>query len=373
MKLSSFWISCIAVLLIAGCGEKFNPQAEAPPPAQVEHEENSDVVQVDHPEQFQLATAMSYAARSQLVATSVVSSNVSGNIPVISLATGRVVAIHARLGDQVQKGQLLLSIQSTDVSGAYSDYQKAEADEGLARAQLDRSKDLFAHGAISMNDLQVAQDAEEKAKVDVDTAAEHLRVIGSDPDKPDGGTVNIFAPSSGVITDQQVVNAGGVQALGSNPFTISDLSTVWVLCDVHENDLGSVRVGDSADIRLTAYPERTIQGRVSNIGSILDPNTRTAKVRVEVRNPGYMRLGMFATVTFHGQKAETHTQIPATAILQLHDRDWVFVPSGGNRFQRVQIVTGNMLPDNMQEILSGLMPGAKIVQNALAFENTVEQ
>ena len=131
---------------------------------------------------------------------------------------------------------------SDDVSSGYSDYRKAVADEALARTQLDRAKDLYAHGAISMNDLQVAQDSEDKAKVDVETTEEHLRLLGNDPDRPNS-VVDIFAPISGVITDQQVTNAAGVQALGSNPFTISDLSRVWVICDVYENDLPNVRLG----------------------------------------------------------------------------------------------------------------------------------
>jgi cobalt-zinc-cadmium efflux system membrane fusion protein len=174
-----------------------------------------------------------------------------------------------------------------------------------------------------------------------------------------------------VITDQEVTNAASLQAFGPNPFTISDLSQVWVVCDVHEDNLANVRLGDTADIRLNAYPDRVFQGRISNIGAILDPNIRTAKVRMEVRNPGIMRLGMFVTATFHAQKQEVHTAIPATAILHLHDRDWVFVAAGDKKFQRVEIASGIMLPGNMQEVISGIKPGQKVIQNALIFQNTV--
>ena len=282
------------------------------------------------------------------------------------------MAIHARLGDTVKKGQLLLSIRSDDVAGGFSDYRKAVADETLARTQLERAKELYDHGAISMNDLQVAQDTEDKAKVDVETMAEHLRLLGNDPDKPNG-VVEVYAPIAGVITDQQVTNAAGVQALGSSPFTISDLSYVWVVCDVYENDLANVRVGETADIRLNAYPDKVITGRISNIGAVLDPNIRTAKVRVEVRNPGMMRLGMFATATFSGLKKETYTEVPASAILHIHDRDWVYVPAPGQKFRRVEVVSGDALPNNMQEIKSGLAPGQQVVANALILEHTIEQ
>jgi cobalt-zinc-cadmium efflux system membrane fusion protein len=292
-------------------------------------------------------------------------------VPVITLASGRVVAIHARLGDTVQKGELLLTVRSDDVSSGYSDYRKAVADEVLARTQLERAKDLNAHGAISLNDLQIAQDTEDKAKVDVETTEEHLRLLGDDPARPNG-VVDIFAPISGVITDQQVTKSAGVQALGSNPFTISDLSSVWVVCDVYENDLPSVHLGESADIRLNAYPGQVLKGTISNIGEILDPNIRTAKVRIEVHNPGLMRVGMFATATFYGLKTETHAVIPSSAILHLHDRNWVYTPAQDNEFRRLEVVSGETLPNQMQEILSGLQPGQKVVTNALGLQNTVD-
>lgn len=359
-------------LTLAGCSTHADPAAEAPPPAHVEHEQDLNVVKADHPEQFSLANAGQRAARSLLVVTGTVNPDVSRTVPVVSLAAGRVVEIHARLGDRVQKGQLLMRVQSSDISGAFSDYRKAVADEVLAKSQLDRAQDLRAHGAIALKDLEVAQDAEDKAQVDVETASEHLRLLGSDLKHPTG-IVDIVAPVSGVITDQQVTNAGGVQGLGSNPFTISDLSYIWVLCDVHENDLPSVRVGEAADIRLNAYPGQVFKGTISNIGAILDPNIRTAKVRIEVRNPGLMRIGMFVTATFHGMTEERHAVVPASAILHLHDRDWVFVPAGGDQFRRTEVVAGEMLPNNMQEILSGIQAGQQVVNDALALENTVEQ
>jgi cobalt-zinc-cadmium efflux system membrane fusion protein len=363
----------VATLIFGGCGNgKGDPAREAPPPVQVEREQDLNVVQVDHPEQFPVAAAVEHDAASQLVVTGTVNPDIARTVPVISLASGRVVDIRARLGDTVKKGQILMRVQSADVSGAFSDYRKALADEVLARTQLDRAKDLYAHGAISLNDFQIAQDAEDKAKVDVETTEEHLRLIGNDPSHPTG-IVDIVAPVSGVITDQEVTNAAGVQGLSSpNPFTISDLSYIWVVCDLYENDLPSVHLGEIADIRLNAYPDHVLKGRISNIGAILDPSIRTAKVRMEVRNPGFMRPGMFATATFYGLKKEVHAAIPASAILHLHDRDSVYVPTENNKFRRLEVVSGETLPNQMQDILSGLQPGQKVVTNALALQNTVD-
>jgi cobalt-zinc-cadmium efflux system membrane fusion protein len=177
-----------------------------------------------------------------------------------------------------------------------------------------------------------------------------------------------------VITDQQVTNAAGVAGLGApNPFTISDLSYVWILCDVYENDLPRVHVGEIAEIRLNAYPDKIFAGRISNVLPVLDPTIRTAKVRIEVRNPGLMRVGMFVTATFHGQEKETHTIVPATAILHLHDRNWVYVPTGDKKFRREEVTVGQTLANNMQEILTGLQTGQQVVRDALVFQNAVEQ
>ncbi len=158
-----------------------------------------------------------------MTVTGTVNPDISRSVPVISIATGRVVEIHARLGDTVKKGQLLLRVQSADMSAAFSDYRKAVADVKLARIQFERAKLLYDKGAISLNDFQTAEDVENKAQVDVENTTERLRVLGGDVDHP-AAIVDVRAPASGVITDQQVTNASGVAGLGSpNPFTVSDL------------------------------------------------------------------------------------------------------------------------------------------------------
>jgi membrane fusion protein, heavy metal efflux system len=364
----------VALIACSHKAESANGSAGAPPSVEVQKEPDASFWQVDHPEQFPLVKAEEYSSASSLKVTGLVSPDVNRTVPVISLASGRVVEILARLGDTVKKGQVLLRVQSPDISGAFSDYRKAVVDEVLVRTQFERAKLLYDKGAISLNDYQVAQDAEDKAKVDVETTLEHLRVLGVDKDHP-GAIVSIVAPISGVITDQQVTTASGVQSLSAtNPFTISDLSAVWILCDVYENDLPNVHLGESAEIRPNAYPDKVLQGKISNIGAVLDPSLRTAKVRVEVPNPGnLLRVGMFVTAAFHGQKKEQHAAIPATAILHLHDRDWAYVPAGGNKFRRVEVTLGSSLPGKKQEIISGIKPGQDVVSNALVLQSTVEQ
>jgi membrane fusion protein, heavy metal efflux system len=371
---SHIWALYVILPIISSTCQKTenNQQSGAPPPLRVENAANRLAVTVERPGLFKLAKTTLHIARSQLPVTGTVNPDVSRNVPVITLASGRVLGIFAQLGDTVTKGQLLLTVQSADISSAYADYQQALADEELARKQLERSMVVYEKGAIAQKDLEVDETAETKAKVTIKTTLEHLRVLGVDPDHP-SAVVEIRAPVSGVITDQQITKAAGVVALGSpNPFTISDMSQVWVVCDVFENDLSNVHLGEKADIRLNGFPDRVFTGTINNIGPILDPNIRTAKVRIEVSNPGLMRLGMFVTAVLYGPQ-ERRTAAPATAILHWRDRDWVYVPVTENEFKQVEVVSGDMLPGGLQEILTGISPGQRVVSDALAFQNAAEE
>src|ERR1700683_1669754 len=289
------WPLVLLVVLTTGCQSKDNAAAEAPPPATVVPGLDVSHFSVDHPERYPLATAVPYEAPSKLVVNGAVYPDIARTVPVVTLASGRVVDVRARLGDTVKKGQLLLRIRSDDVSGGYDAYRKAVADELLARKALDRAKLLLDHGAIAVQDLEAAQDNEDDAKTTLETATEHLKLLGNDPEHPNG-IVDITSPIAGEITDQEVVNGSTIQSYSANPFTISDLSYVWIVCDVYENDIATLGLGQSADVRLNAFPNQVLKGTVSNIGALLDPTIRTAKVRIEVPNPGrMMRIGMFAT------------------------------------------------------------------------------
>jgi cobalt-zinc-cadmium efflux system membrane fusion protein len=378
MKSKSFEVGLLLMvtalaLTASGCkSDNVNADAEAPPPAKVVSGVDVSFFAVEHPERYPIETATEYQAPSQLFVTGSVFPDIARTVPVISLASGRIVDIRARLGDTVKKGQVLLRVRSDDISGGFDAYRKAISDELLARKQLDRAKLLYEHGAIALEDLEVAQDTEDDAKTTLDTATEHLHLLGSDPADPKG-IVDIFAPVSGVITDQEVTNGAFVQAYSTpNPFTISDLTTVWIVCDVYESDMAHVRVGQPADIKLNAYPDKVLKGTISNIGAILDPNIRTAKVRIEVANPGGMlRPGMFGTATLFGKEKQNYAAVPASAIVHLHDRDWVYIPVQ-EKFKRIEVVSGEQFPNNMQVILSGLRPGQQVATNAINLQNVID-
>lgn len=369
-----FTVALVACVTLTACKKDFSPADGAPPSPQIARTGDMSLVSVDKPDQFPLVAADQRNASAELKVTGSVFPDVSREVPVISLANGRVVDIKARLDDHVRKGDLLIKVQSPDVAGAFSVYLKASNDEKLAQKAYARAQVLYDHGAIAQSVLEQAENTAKDAQADLTAAEEQLKTLGVDKNHP-SGVVNVYAPISGVIIAQNVTQsaAAGVSLSGSaTAFTIADLSTVWVVCDVYENDIPKISLGQSAQIHLNAYPDRVLTGRVSDIGPVLDPNIRTAKVRIEIPNPGILKLGMFVSATFTSKITETLAVVPASAVLHLHDRDWVFVPTGDKQFKRIEVRTGNMLPGNQQELLSGIKPGQQVVSNVLQLEATLE-
>lgn len=350
---------------------KDTPAAASKPPVTLD----PDVYETDQPEVFKISKAETRSLPTQVTANGTVSPDVTRTIHVTSLGAGRVVDLKAKLGDNVKKGQTLLVISSPDLSSAFSDYQKARADEVLSHKALDRAQMLFDRGAIAAKDLETAQDTEDKARVDVETAKHHVEILGADPARP-SPLIDLRAPVSGTIVEQNVAGYEGVKSLDNTPnlFTIADLGQVWVVCDLFENDLGEVHMGDSAEIRLNAFPDRTFKGKVADISRVLDPNTRSAKVRIVLGNAdGSLRPGMYAAATFRSHKLTPRVVVPATTIMRLHDKDWIFRKEGDKRFRKVEVQADGLAPDGMQEIRDGVNPGDELVTNALEFSTEVAE
>ena len=371
---SSRCLPLILLLAIFGGAvacSKDTPASTSKPPVTLD----PDVFLTDQPQLFKTAKAETRALPTQVTANGVVSPDVNRTIHVTSLGGGRVIDLKVKLGDAVSKGQTLLVISSPDLASAMSDYQKAKADEVLSRKALERAQMLFDRGAIAAKDLETAQDTEDKAKVDVETAEHHIQILGADPAHP-SPLINLKAPESGTIVEQNVAGFEGVKSLDNTPnlFTIANLAEVWVVCDVFENDLGEVHIGDAAEIRLNAFPDRVFKGRVADISRVLDPNTRSAKVRIVLGNAdGALRPGMYAVATFRSRKLTDRIVVPATAIMRLHDKDWVFRKDGSNSFRKVAVDADGLAPDGMQQIRDGVKPGDELVTNALEFSTEVAE
>ncbi len=367
-KLFSSILVTLALLSAACSKEPVVDAKVSDPPSHVEEASDGNTVSIDHPELFALVPVEMRRTQSELSVNGVVAPDVNRNVPVNVLTSGRVTDLRVRLGDDVKKGQLLLTMTSPDMSSAISDYQKFQSAARLAKTQLERSQLLYSKGAIAQKEVQVAEDADQKARVDVSTSAERIKILGGDINRL-SSLIEVRAPVSGTIIEQNVVAASGIKSLDNSPnlLTIADLSHVWVLCDVYENNLSQVHLGDRASIRLNAYPERKLEGRVSNIASLLDPATRSAKVRVDLPNPNrLMRPNMFATVVFVSQGTQSRITVPVSAILRLQDRDWVFVQQAPKRFRRTE-VQAVPATAGYQEILSGVRPGDMVAANALQF------
>ena len=363
-------ISLLALFGSTACSRAISEPAKT----QVITSPDPNVIQMNAPERFPVADVSARQVFDELHVNGVVTPDVNRTVPVLSLSGGRAVDIRVRLGDDVQKGQVLVRISSPDVSSAFSDLQKFQADELLARKQLQRSQLLYDKGAIAQKDLELAHDTEEKAKVDFMTAEQRVRILGADPMHP-SPILDVRAPISGTIVEQNVTGGTGVRSMDNSPnlFTIADLSRVWVLCDAYEDVLMRIHVGDIAQIRANAIPDRTFNGKVSNISRVLDPATRSAKVRIEIDNPGrVLRSGMFVTASFRSVKSQIRVVIPTSAVIRMHDKDWVFVPMGGKQFRRQEVQLGPVLPDDVQQVMAGLDVQSKVVINALQFSSASE-
>ena len=293
-----------AALVLAGCGKKFDPADGAPPSPQVIDQSNAARVSVDHPEQFPLVAAERIEVADELNVTGTVNPDIAREIPVISLASGRIVDIRARLDDNVKKGDLLLKVQSPDITNAFDTYLKASNDERLAALALARAKDLFAHGAIPQSAVEQAQDAEDDAKADLTAAEQQLDTLGVNKESSVGHREHLRAH----LRRHRRAECDQCRRRRSHLFRLADglhhrrsfrgLDSVQRL---RERPPECASGPDRAD-SLNAYPDVKLTGRISDIGPVLDPNLRTAIVRVEVPNPGnLLRLGMFVTATLASQ------------------------------------------------------------------------
>jgi len=280
-----------SLALAASCSHDATADPELS--VRVEPAPDPSLVAVAHPEQFALVQAALRQVPNELRVNGVVAPDVSRTVHVTPLAGGKLVDIRARLGDEVEKGQVLLVVHTPELTSAIADYRKALADQRLSEKALRRAKLLFDNRALALKDLQQAENDAEKNTVDVQTAAERIRILGGDVDHL-SPLIEVRAPIAGTVIEQNAAGGEAVKSLDNSPnlLTVADLSRVWVLCDVYEADLGVVRVGDTAEVRLNAYPDRTLSGRVSDISRILDQTTRTAKVRIELDNAaGLLRPG----------------------------------------------------------------------------------
>jgi cobalt-zinc-cadmium efflux system membrane fusion protein len=299
--------------------------------------------------------------------------------PVFSAVGGPVRQIFVMPGDMVKSGQPLLEVRSPDYSSALAAYQKARDAFQLADKNYRRSVDLLAHKAIAQKDLEQAESDRAQAQADVESAGDALRALGvADPDAKPATTLQIpvLAPVSGEIVERLVGPGQLLQAGGTQCFTISDTSKVWVLVNVYQSDAGSVHIGDPADVVTDAFP-KIFRGKISYIAPAMDPQTRTLQERIETENPNHeLKKDMYVTATVNAGAATNAILVPDKAVLRdTENLPFVYVTTGNNQFARRPVVIGDST-NGQTQIRSGLNEGESVAADGslfLQFRNSMQQ
>jgi cobalt-zinc-cadmium efflux system membrane fusion protein len=300
----------------------------------------------------------------------------------ITQVSGPITRILYDTGVHVTQGQPLLYVTSADITGAFSTYRKARNRLALAKQNLDRNKDLLDHKAIAPRDFEQVQADYTDADTDVETALEALKILGvSEKEAADAElqtkTVRpelpMRAPITGMIV-QKLVNPGQViQAGSTTAFVISNVATVWVQAHVYEKDLRSLRVGDAADVKSSAFPD-VFAGRVGYIGNMLDPATRTTPVRIVTTNPnGFLKKDQFVDVTIRDKATHDALVVPTAAVLyDAENLPFVYVRVEAGKFAQRQVTLGAQ-QNGQTEITQGVKDGDPVVTQGslfLQFANT---
>ncbi len=369
----------VMTLSLSGC-----QGSKSPAPSDTSQASNNPELFTIPPDQashVQVVTVQPTTLTRTLRLTGAVAYNNFKTTPVITQVSGPVSRILVVPGQKVNKGQPMLSVASPDYSQLRSNYLKAKDAYMLAEKAYARAKDLYQHHAIAEQNLEQAESAEVQAGGDMASAAAALKVMGiTDPDAlvkaPPSFEVPVRAPISGEVVEQLVSSGQFIQPGTTQCFTISDMSTVWVLVNVYQNDLPYVKVGDQVEIHTDAYPD-VFHGRISYIAPALDPTTRTLQARIETNNPGEkLKKDMYVTATVNAGTIKDAIALPDSAVLRdSENQPFVYAEVSSNQFGRRGITLGENLGGQTQ-ITSGVKPGDQIVGNGslfLQFANSLQR
>ena len=301
--------------------------------------------------------------------------------PVISQVGGPVSRILATPGQQVKTGQPLLYVASPDFSLLRSGYIKAKSAFELAEKVDKRAQDLYQHGAIAQADVEQADSGKAQAFADLEAAEQGLRVVGiTNPQdfvtRPSTGEVALVSPTSGEVVER-LCNQGQLLQTGATQcFTLSDMSRVWVLVNIYQNDIANVKVGDTVTITNETYPG-SVTGKIQYIAPSLDPTTRTLQARIEAANPGErLKKDMYVTASVQAGTIPDAVAVPDAAVMRdAQNLPYVYIETGTRQFARRSITIGDSQGGRTQ-VLSGLQSGDHIVGDGslfLQFQNTLQR
>ena len=328
----------------------------------------------------QLVTVEPATLKHTLRLTGAVAYNAFNTTPVITQVGGPVSKILVLPGQHVKAGQPMLEVSSPDYAQLLDAYLKAEDSFRLAQKNYTRAQDLYQHHAIAERDLEQAESDRNQAQADLNAAEQGMKILGiknpADLAKaPSSAQIPVLAPIGGEVVDRLVSPGQVVQAGQTQAFTISDLSTVWVLANVYQADLQYVRSGDEVVVQTDAYSS-TFHGKISYVSPALDPNTRTLQARIVVDNPGEkLKRDMYCTVTVTAGVLSNALSVPNAAVLRDdNNQPFVYVLTGSNQFSRRDVDLGQA-QDGQTQIAKGISAGEKVVGNGslfLQFANSLQ-
>ncbi len=331
---------------------------------------------------LQIVTVEPTSITRTLRLTGTVAFNGFDTTPVITQVGGPVSRIVVTPGEQVRRGQPLMYVASPDYSQALANYIKTRDAYQLADKNYARSKDLLDHHAIAERDYEAAESTRTQAAADLGAAEESLKVLGiTHPDsvigKPTRSEIPVLAPIAGEVVERLAAPGQVIQAGATQVFTISNMSSVWVLANVYQNQLPYVKVGDEATVTTDSYPGAQFLGKISYIAAALDPNTRTLQARIDVKNPkGELKKDMYVNAMVKGGTIRNALMVPAAAVM--HDAEnqpFVYVVNQNNQFARRSVTVGDSSENSMQ-LTSGITPGDRVVGDGslfLQFANSLQQ
>jgi membrane fusion protein, heavy metal efflux system len=303
----------------------------------------------------------SQAVANQLFLAAHIMANPTSVVHIFPPISGRVVALKVLPGQEVTKGQQLGMLQSSDAAQTRSDFEKARIESARADMQLQRGKELLQHEVLSQREFDDLKAMDDADHAELERARQALHILGfSENDTSD--VIPIRSPITGVVLDVGTA-AGELQRSLDNAnsiATIADISSIWIVGDLYPRDLGSVKVGQTADVTVTGYPGQTFHGRIDNISDAVDPATLALKVRVVLPNPGHkLKPQMYATIAITNQKGSA-VVVPSTAVIQNGKSTFVFVESSPGKYTRRDVVVGTV-HDTTNEITQGLQDGDRVV------------
>ncbi len=365
------------LLLLAGCSS--TPSLT---PSQADSKPELFTVPQDQMSHLQIVTVEPKPITRTLRLTGAVAFNAFDTTPVISQVGGPVSRIVVTPGEQVRRGQPLLYVASPDYSQSLANYIKTRDAYQLADKNFARAKDLLDHHAIAERDYEAAESTRTQAAADLGAAEASLRVLGiTNPEsmigKPTHSEIPVLAPIAGEAVERLVAPGQVIQAGATQVFTISNMSSVWVLANVYQNDLPHVKVGDEATVTTDAYPGTEFHGKISYIAAALDPNTRTLQARIDVKNPeGKLKKDMYVVALIKGGTIGNALTVPVSAVMRdAENQPYVYVVGQNNQFSR-RAVTLGQTTENAAQVTSGISAGDRVVGDGslfLQFANSLQQ